>query len=261
MMQPSRHTTYHEVVDALERGGCPVCDLAERSVRHQLESLSYEQVNDPGVREELRAARGFCRRHAWQFLRMGGTVFGAAIIYNDVLRTVRRELPSWSAGRRGDDGLLGGLLGSGRRGRNPESAKCPTCRTEAGAEARYLETIVEHATDPAFRARYEATDGLCIPHLLDALDRADDDVSGFLKQAIERKLGPLLQDLGEFIRKHDYRFRKEGWQGREAEAPGRAVRLAAGEPFSGPGGSSERRSGRPAEASETTDEERGASPC
>ena len=70
-----------------------------------------------------------------------------------------------------------------------------------------------------------------------------------------------FQDLGEFIRKHDYRFRKEGWQGREAEAPERAVRLTAGEPFSGPGAASERRSGRPAEASETADEEEGSSAC
>src|SRR5205823_3790116 len=83
--------------------------------------------------------------------------------------------------------------------------------------------------DPAFQERYEAADGLCLPHLEETLTRANDRAEAFLLQSTGRKLDPLLDDLDEFIRKHDYRFRHEGWQGREAEAPTRAVRLAAGD--------------------------------
>lgn len=243
-MRPSRHSSYHELVEALERGGCPICALAEQSVRHQLQALSYEQVNDPDIRAELRAARGFCRRHAWQFLRLGGTVLGAAVIYADVLRAVKRQLPNWSAGRRGDGSarLLGALRGPAAARHRTDQAQCPTCETEAEARSRYLGTFVEHLQDVVFRARYQESDGLCLPHLVDALDRADDETAAFLKQATERKLDLLLHDLDEFIRKHDYRFNKEGWKGREAEAARRAVRLAAGEPPDG-SGPSERQGG------------------
>ncbi len=132
-MQPSRHTTYFELVEAIQRGGCPVCELVERSVQLQLDSLSYEQVNDPGIRSALRAAHGFCRRHAWQFLQLGGAVFGAAIIYADILRSIQRRLPELHGRGAGSGGLLGSLFGSGPRQPEDQSAGCPVCDTEAGA--------------------------------------------------------------------------------------------------------------------------------
>lgn len=235
-MARSRHTTYYEVLERLEQPGCPVCTLAERSVHHYLESLSYEQVNDPGIRASLRKAGGFCRRHAWQFLRMGGAVLGAAIIYADILRTVKRELPSWAEGSsRSSDatGLLGSLFGATPAPRRTRPARCPACSAEAESEARYLEVIVDHISEPVFRERYERADGLCLPHLREALSRADSATAAVLRVSTELKLDALLRDLDEFIRKHDYRFRHEGWKGREAESPARAVRLVAGEPLGG----------------------------
>jgi len=155
-MPGSRHSGYYEVLEALAEGGCPVCGLAERSVRQRLASLSYEQVNDPAVRDELRAAQGFCRRHAWQFLELGGTVLGAAIIYADILRSVRRRLPTWRARRRGDgsSGLLGGLLGRGRR-RVPRCVRGPHGRAALTDADRYAEAAGA-ATDLAERGPPDA---------------------------------------------------------------------------------------------------------
>ena len=61
-MPGSRHSGYYEVLEALAEGGCPVCGLAARSVRQRLASLSYEQVNDPAVRDELFARQSVLSR-------------------------------------------------------------------------------------------------------------------------------------------------------------------------------------------------------
>ena len=234
-MRPSRHSTYHEVVEALDQGGCPICTLAARSVRRQLEALSYELVNDPELRAALRAAHGFCRRHAWQLVDLGGTVLATAIIYADVLRAVQQRLSKQAPTRPGNSapGLLATLLGASPARRRSAPAACPACDTEAEAQSRFLGIVVEQAADPSFRTRYEAADGLCLPHLASSLERAEGDAAIFLASATSRKLHPLLQELGEFIRKQDYRFTHEGLTEQEATAPARAVRLAAGEPPNG----------------------------
>ena len=62
------------------------------TVHRYLDGLSYENVNDVEVRATLRAARGFCAHHAWQFLDVTHDSLGAAIIYRDVLGTILAEL-------------------------------------------------------------------------------------------------------------------------------------------------------------------------
>lgn len=233
-MPASHHAAYYDLVERLERPGCPVCALAARSVSQYLDTLAYEQVNEPAVRAALRHAGGFCRRHAWQFLQMGGAVLGAAIIYADLLRTVRREL---SADTRTDQRgrsprrLLRGLLGGAVPTNRERARTCPACAVEEQAEHRYLSIIQEVAGDAAFQERYATADGLCLPHLRAALQGADGATADLLLKLTGQKLEGLLHDLAEFIRKHDYRFRHEGWVGREAESPTRAVRFVAGEPF------------------------------
>ena len=66
MKQPSRHMTYHDLREALAEPGCAFCRLVARAVDRYLRALLYESVNDPGLREKLRASRGFCRGHAWR---------------------------------------------------------------------------------------------------------------------------------------------------------------------------------------------------
>src|SRR6476659_1310692 len=91
-MASGKHQTYFELREALERPGCVVCRLAARSVRRYLEALSFESVNDHGLRAQLRRSRGFCNLHAWQLLDDVRHPFGAAIIYRDVLNECARLL-------------------------------------------------------------------------------------------------------------------------------------------------------------------------
>lgn len=228
----SRHTTFFELLDALDQPGCPLCRLAQGSVRQYFSSLGYEQVNDVELRAELRAGGGFCPRHAWSFLEDSGNRLGVAIVYRDLLHHARIGLKS---GRRSAGGGLGRrlarLLAGGREpapdGR-PPAHPCSACRAEAEAETRYRSTLLEHLGEADVRERYAAAGGLCLPHLGRSLEAGPsvEDLA-WLRRDAETRLGSLVAELDEYIRKHDYRFRRESW-GDERDAPQRGVERAVG---------------------------------
>src|SRR5262249_12965689 len=75
---------------------CPICTLVLRSERRFLEALIYEQVNDIGGREVLRASRGFCARHSGMLVGSPAAL-GSSIIARDVLRALQRVLAAESS--------------------------------------------------------------------------------------------------------------------------------------------------------------------
>jgi hypothetical protein len=83
-------------------------------------------------------------------------------------------------------------------------------------------------TEPQIAARYRAADGLCLPHLDRALE-VDDAGARVLAESAGGSLGTLVDELDEFIRKHDYRFRPESWDD-GADTPERAIERAVGRP-------------------------------
>lgn len=164
----SRHLVYFSILDALARVGCPVCTLGLRAVERYLDGLAYEQVNDPGVRAVLRDARGFCTRHAWQFADLPHAHLGTAIIYRDIAATLLRGLTHRSllpfAGRR--TAVRAGALTPRR--------PCPACVVRDDASATALRALIGYlnAEDPECCHRYQASGGLCRPHLAAALPLA-----------------------------------------------------------------------------------------
>jgi hypothetical protein len=218
-----RDSAAFEVREALGQAGCPVCRLALRAVGRLLQSVAYEQVNDPGLRSDLRATRGFCNTHAYRWLREARSALGTAIIYRDVVRAALRDLSV--AGAPAAGGFLGTLLG-----RSPEPARaraCPACRAQRQAEDRYLEALLAILADPAEAKLLEHADGLCLGHSLTALHRGG-PAAGRIEEHTRRAVLQLLGELDEVVRKEDYRFRHEPRTDAERTAPGRAVAWAAG---------------------------------
>jgi len=132
------HTTDFELAEAIGQPGCAVCRLADRAAGRFLDALAYEQVNDPGVRDRLRAARGFCHSHAWRFVAEHATPLGTAIIYEDVLTDVVRRLKV-------PGGTLAWIAGHWRQSSRPTwlarlkpTAPCPACEAHEDAAGRYL---------------------------------------------------------------------------------------------------------------------------
>jgi hypothetical protein len=220
--KPRRHAGEHDLIEAFGQPGCPVCRLATEAVDAYLTSVCYEQVNDLDLREQLRSAGGFCRVHAERFIKQRLGQLASAIVYRDVLNTARKRL---AAGQGfGGRSKLAALFGGGKS--RPTAPPCPGCEAETEAEGRYLATLRTRLVDPKVRERYQAGDGLCLPHIDQAL-QVDDDGARALAAAAVEMLGTIVADLDEYIRKHDYRFQTSVWDGGE-DTPERAVERAVG---------------------------------
>jgi hypothetical protein len=113
-----------EIREMFQQPGCPVCALALRAVGRFIQTISYEQVNDPSLREELRAAGGFCHTHAYHWLREARNVLGTAIIYRDVLSASQSQLQDARGGGGPDGGVLSALLGPRPKGRRRRKGTC-----------------------------------------------------------------------------------------------------------------------------------------
>jgi hypothetical protein len=232
-----RTSIHFDLLDAFKQEGCPACRLALKSVSMYLDIMSYELVSDPGMREQIRAAHGFCNEHAYQWLQQRDAL-GTSIFYVEVLAELTSKLEGL---RFHKHDLLSGVAsllntGNGRTGEGRDGpdalepdADCPVCRVLRKTESMAVETLVETLHEVGFKESYAASPGLCVPHLQRALRCAPDEES--FKALIETALaghGTLTRQLQEIIRKHDYRFSKEA-PGDERGATVRTIRHVAGE--------------------------------
>lgn len=217
----SRHSTFYDLLDSLAKSGCAVCAIVARTRWRYLDSLAYENVNDPGVRAKLRESFGFCTRHAWYFVDTVREVFGAAIIYRDLLHTVQ--------------GLTAGTLT--RDVLNP-SAPCPACLAELHSAEFALATLAEAIDEPDLRAALDRSAGLCGPHLLRAMAVVR---PGARQKVLDAVLETWRRDPDDPGR---LRWRATGGQGNFATdlasldasspAPHPSVTVARAEPFTCP---------------------------
>jgi hypothetical protein len=234
----SRTSSYYQLREALQQPGCALCRLEAAAVERFLDGLLYAQVNDPESRDRIRRARGFCPEHTWQLLRPGASL-GIAILTHDVLSSLLKvleagefeALPRLSMRRvqealdraqptSATAALLAALAPQG---------ECPACHQARSMRQVYLGTLLEDLLgSDGLLAHFEASDGLCLPHLRAALARiTDPEVFEALLSAQRAIWRRLAEDLGEFIRKTDYRFRDEP-RGVEGDAWLRAVAALAG---------------------------------
>lgn len=217
-MSADKHTSYFNVLDALKsQTGCALCFLEAKAVRASLESVLYEGVNDPGVRAALERSKGYCRVHA-EMLVCIGDAFGTAILYKDVVQDFCQFLDAL-----GDRGRT--TRSRGWR----EHAGCPACQIQHEARNRYAGTLLSALNQDEMRSAFDASAGLCVPHLLNLLEAVDHkETWAYLVETHRAKYGALAHELEEFCRKHDYRYSKEGL-GPERDSWERAVRMVVGE--------------------------------
>jgi hypothetical protein len=233
-MNDSHHTVYFEVQDALAEPGCALCRLALRSLHNYFDSMVYESVNDPGIRDDIRAAHGFCEVHG-RMLREAHDALGTAIIHRDVLRALDEELSGTpytapSIGERLAHALLGNEGANHGNGR-PLAPKqpCPACAHRASTDQVYVSALMQHLTEAELLPLFQKSAGLCQPHLRLAIRAAPDTATFERLQAAQRAIWQrLVDELDEFIRKHDHRFSGEAI-GAEGTSWSRAIDLVSGQ--------------------------------
>ncbi|HSR31078.1 MAG TPA: DUF6062 family protein [Anaerolineae bacterium] len=231
---------YHEIRDALAQPGCPFCRLQAVSADRFIDAVLWEQVNDPGTRAELNQARGYCQQHAWLLVRPGAAL-GVAILTRDVIKTLLDALDStpvekasrsvFHSLRRGiDDGRVSRATAELTANLHPQTA-CPLCLHVQDLELAYSHTLLAHLDGPGSLAEaYHASDGLCLPHFRQTLARVPSSAEADLLVAAQRSVWQRLEnELVEFIRKNDHRFRDETF-GPERDAWRRALESISGPP-------------------------------
>jgi uncharacterized protein DUF6062 len=163
-----------------------------------------------------------------------GSAFGAAILCEDlVTRALRRTRRLRRGSRPGAvRRWLGALLGRRHRPALVElherRAPCPACVDAARTQARYLETLVQFIDDEAMRAAYAQSDGLCVPHVILAVEQGSEPAHVEALVARTREAWVRIgRDLAAFIGKHDHRNR-EPYTEAEAISRARAFEMLAG---------------------------------
>lgn len=217
---------YHEILEALQAGGCALCRLGRRAGDSYLHALIYEGITDPGLREKLRDARGPCFRHAWRLANQRGAVLGTAILYRDFVNTLTRALEADEAAPRRL--RLGGRGKPGPANALAPVADCPACLLEADATRRAAKILLKHLADPDIRQAYSAAGGLCLPHFRLTLSLAGGGAARLLAGWQADAWRRLRDELDELIRKHDHRFAHERVTAEEADSWQRAVAAVVG---------------------------------
>lgn len=202
-MKRERET--QQLLEVCQQRGCLLCRLRQESVGHYLEVWKYELFTDVGVREELRRSRGFCNRHTWQLARMGATL-QLAVAYRDILSDVAEQLEAGAV--------------TARRHRwfeaKREEAPCPACVQEEKAVVNLIPFLRRAVLDSGFYTAFLASDGLCLGHFRQTCELkvpggAEHDGEWLVQ--LQRGQLAILQrldaQLGELVRKHDYRFQGE----------------------------------------------------
>ena len=220
--------TYYDLMDELEKPGCPICRLLVRSVKKVLDTLLYEYVTEPEMHQLFRSSRGLCNVHGWQLAQMGN-VMSIAVLYQGVIDEVLRQLPAAPPaqsrarrlfGKAGNDQLPAAL---------EPKLPCPACQKRDEYESRYVAVFSAHLTDAKLLAAYRRSDGLCIDHFKQVIRHSPDAAAAQPFIALQAQIWQqLLHELAEFERKYDHSNAAETI-GSEGDSWLRAIRQLTGD--------------------------------
>jgi len=216
---------YGKLLADLAESGCPVCRGSVRAAARYLESLLWENVNDAGVREELRDNHGFCREHSLALLQVAAArseALGVAIVYEDLLDHIEQEIAIEGANLRHRSLRFRSNTRTGR--------SCRACTVADDVAVNYLRIIATSEPDTDV-GRYLEGAVLCLSHFSRGLGIPGIDHAR-LGAVYLRGSVSIRAELRRLIDHADYR-RADEPLGNEKDAWVRAVHLVAGSPVHG----------------------------
>ena len=201
----------------LRTGVCPLCRVAHKAEREYIWHFFDEGADQGESIDAVRDACGFCEQHIEMLRRIETegmrSTLAISTMFADTFVGIVDDL----------DAL--------RPTTQFRRAPCPACANREErlrANARYL--VDELATSPGFRAKFDASPGLCFGHfeLVWGVARTIEDRE-FVLRVQRQAARSLLEDLNEHVRKHDDKFRHEP-KGAERDSWRRAIFATAGWP-------------------------------
>lgn len=208
-----KHRAYFELLERIPLGGCPLCGAVRSGMDSYLRSYLEEGVTDEKNWGALKAAQGWCSRHARQ-LEAKADGLAVALFYGHLLE---ESLAQVEAG----EGKLERLKAALAPGR---PAPCPGCLRERESESGWAHLLARAAAEEEAQAPMRAHMRLCIGHLRLALRFAFGAGLAFLRLDQGAKLRALALETSEFVRKTGANGRGKEPLGAEADSWKRALR-------------------------------------
>ena len=239
------------VWDAMKLDGeCMICALERKTELGEAERYLGASVMEPDVRIKVND-RGFCKKHHAMLFSMSNRL-GHALMLESHTIEIREKLAKISGKlEKCAEQLKNAGIGDKLNGRTKSAAaeilkqaeavngmacSCLMCETIAENMERYLHTffhLYQHDSD--FRARFEKSKGLCLPHLGQLLETAvqelnANDLGRFVDTVVKlerENMDRIQEDISWFIKKFDYRYENESWKNSK-DAVERTVNKARG---------------------------------
>jgi hypothetical protein len=245
-----------DVEDAFRTGKeCPLCHLIERDENRFLQAFFSEWIMDPWSRDKIISSRGFCRYHSHQILRFAEDhveKLGLSLVLENlvnerlqIIENLRKNIESLIGAFKRND--LKSILQKRLLAKNPESlrrftrkvvaslgyaeTRCPFCLHMLESTAFRIQTFIQMTVESeSFNDVLKRSRGLCLPHFVEVTQSASrrldpQNFASLLKTLLTLQASSFTVihfELCEFIRKHDYRFAKEGFAS-EADVVERCV--------------------------------------
>jgi hypothetical protein len=207
-----------ELKQAIQESGCPLCwigrNAAERYIRH----LLWESVNDMETRRHFIAGLGYCPEHtrilATREIEEYGDALGVNIIYENLANVVAGKLENLDLlkepGPRKRKRVRGDLHKYADQ--LVPSTTCRVCQSADSSMQYALKTLLEEfeTSSDEWQPRYLASDGLCLSHLKQSLNFADQFPTSarFLREDVLSRMKRWQEGLQGYIQKHNWDLRK-----------------------------------------------------
>lgn len=212
---------------AMKEPGCALCRLRREAERRYFSQILFGQVNDGGLRLRLARSLGFCPKHTWDLLQADlasePPALGFAILHAALAKLLCETLNDWLRGA----GSAENAPTSERRARRhplaegiarllaerdsspvqerlmaslSPAAACPACESADASELVYVRALVRDLAPTDLGAAYDASGGLCLNHLQQALACAqDDETTMLLTRQAAASLARLVSDLEAYL--------------------------------------------------------------
>ena len=201
--------TVNEAFEAAS--GCPFCRLYARLESNETDIILGGAMMEPAIRIETNK-RGFCADHLTALFGMKNRLSLALILESHMSQNI---LPAVGKGHAGHTG------------------ECYICERIEYALVRMLEcAALLWKRESEFRKLLDGQEYFCLPHYARLLEcgkytLSKKEYAGYreaLQAVVSRYAASLHEDLSWFIKKFDYRYADEPWDGAQ-DAVERAMRF------------------------------------
>jgi hypothetical protein len=172
---------YFELVETFPKAGCAMCNLLRRDVDRAIDGMVNGFMDTQEMRDAFSQSRGLCSEHGWQLKQNKfGNVLGISKLYAATLGEVLSIIESAPVQTGPQPSRLERLLNGDRKGSNPladqlePTERCMVCERIREREVDYAAMFDRFMNETRFQQSFEASDGLCLPHLRVVLRRMSD---------------------------------------------------------------------------------------